>query len=232
MELVTRSFSPSLNVRLVFIVPGSFGPIRSECCIKCVLLWLGKRFSWLENRCNGDNALLKASLLKIQKWFFLTQKKAYVTTQTHPILTGKEKTSLSLKNRAFPSAHPCIPVPGIWLHSPPVFIWLQDLFGTGVDMDINTTSTAMISQMHTECIWEWGMLLETENYLKGSSGIAKTLWLHRHQDICRRSNPHQENMEMIGSRTNSSAQDKEEGRGSSWQGRADENVTGKVGGIL
>lgn len=76
------------------------------------------------------------------------------------------------------------------------------------------------------------MLLETWNYLKGSSGMAKTLWLHRHQDIWGRRNPQKENMEIIGSRTNSKAQNKGEGRGSDWQGIAGGNVVGKVVGIL
>lgn len=61
---------------------------------------------------------------------------------------------------------------------------------------------------------------------------SKTLWLHRHQNIWWRSNPHKENMEIIGSRTNSNGLNKEEGRGRNWQGIADENVIGKVGGIL
>lgn len=39
-------------------------------------------------------------------------------------------------------------------------------------------------------------------------------------------------MEIIGSRTNSKAQNKGEGRGSDWQGIAGGNVVGKVVGIL
>lgn len=87
MELVTRS-SSLLKFKIGAHCSGSFGPICSECCIN-VFYYDSEEIFWLENRCNGDNALLKASLLKIQKWFFLTQR-ACVATQTHWILKGRE----------------------------------------------------------------------------------------------------------------------------------------------
>lgn len=88
MELVTRS-SCLLKFEIGVHCSGNFGPICCECCIN-VFYYDSEKVFWLGNRCNGDNALLRAGLLEIQKCFFLTQK-AHVATQTHRILRGEEE---------------------------------------------------------------------------------------------------------------------------------------------
>lgn len=101
-------------------------------------------------------------------------------------------------------------------------------------MDINTSSMGIISQSYPDAHrMHLGVGNAVGNWELSKRFIwdSKTLWLHRHQDIWWRSNPHKENMEIIGSRTKSNARNKEEGRGSNWQGIGDKDFTGKIGGI-
>lgn len=97
MELVTRS-SSLLKFKIGVHCSGNFGPICSECCIN-VFYYDSEKVFWLENRCNVDNALLKAGLLKIQKWLFFTQK-ACVATQAHRILRDKDESFIIPENQS------------------------------------------------------------------------------------------------------------------------------------